>query len=754
MKRILHLTLIFALAANVTVAHGQRLKLGAAYLKAQKKKTELAGRKAADGTVVTKTAEKTARKAADNVRIDESADVQGDNQYRYVFAYNKNKERSSETIYKRHRENNVWGDEVLYNKGIYTYEYDTQERIISKTVRYEKDDTEFVSYNISVSYNDEYTEYTRCDIAADGSYVEDSKWSIYVNGRMRSYTKKGYSSADSYTISYDSNGNYAGYSWGDGTDRRRTLTGSLNDSTITTVEWGQTVIESYRYDPEVGKLTEYKRWGDGYDARKYEYVYDQFGRITAEREYGSGDDDESVDTGASVSAKSMLRTNGSITDEPEWRLEDEAVYRYWNGEVYGVGNTWHDVFGMDGPLSSFNYADNIDSDTPWVESLQFNRNSEGKLTHVVTDINNHKSGDHEFLQIDVDNDGRIIRQQQLENYSWEGYWYNDTVTAVFGWENIGGTDYVVTADRISTYVDEQRDDTIKTHYDFAYADGRFVCDRTGDDGKQSTEVQATDNGMRIVQGEDCFVQEVQTENVSFVRPNLLKDYDGFTPDSTIVVSVKDRVVVCNSQHDPYIFTHFDNGVQEGDAYTNTTYNTYFSVSHSYGLTICKNIDNLPVYILQDGRLIKEYIYEEDNYGVNVGGMANDDEASKTTRTRINSVAEPIGTAYTCITYTYDTDGLVTGQTISKADNDGVVTDEVTVEVKYDPTSTDIDNLEVATDGLLTINGRTLGMSNGQKFCIYALDGKPLAIGVHSFRFATAGIYLIKVGGKTCKMSIR
>lgn len=64
--------------------------------------------------------------------LDEVSEIKGDRCFRFVYAYNKDKERSSETIYMREKSDGKWGDESLYDVGTYTYEYDSQDRVKAK----------------------------------------------------------------------------------------------------------------------------------------------------------------------------------------------------------------------------------------------------------------------------------------------------------------------------------------------------------------------------------------------------------------------------------------------------------------------------------------------------------------------------------------------------------------------------------------------------------------------------------------------
>lgn len=59
--------------------------------------------------------------------LDEYQEKRGDAFYRYVYAYDKDLMRSSETIYKKVKgDDGRWGEETLYDVGTYLYEYDSQ----------------------------------------------------------------------------------------------------------------------------------------------------------------------------------------------------------------------------------------------------------------------------------------------------------------------------------------------------------------------------------------------------------------------------------------------------------------------------------------------------------------------------------------------------------------------------------------------------------------------------------------------------
>ena len=751
MRKILLLTLAMASISS----YGQGLRLGSYYHRQQKQKAEL--RKATAANTCNKAEDRDAanRGLQKGVYIDQAMKVNGNNIYRYVFAYNKNMERSSETIYKKHFNGVEWSDEELYNKGVYTYEYDSQGRIVLKKVIYEKPNTEFNSYGVSVDYNnDDYTQYTHYDITDYEDYCS-SEWSFWKNGRLRHYTVyNGYASdrREKRSVSFDQNGNCtriaADY-------KSKELSGNLNDSTIITNDtyYGYDdpkTLEHYVYNPENGKLTEYKTWGIHAENRKYEYIYDALGRISAiKKDYDADEEDAGTDY-SKAPAKGMSEFS---TKEPEWRLEYNETYTYFNDEVYGIGNPWHDIFGMDGPLTNRHLVDDdYEPNMPWVEDLTFNRDANGKLLSLVS-TKTEEEGFIDENTFTVDADGHITRQYVHSKESWEDGGYNEeTITTDYNWQGELLTSSRETSSEKSSY-DGSRNYT--RDYTYTYGNGTFGYKRvsSGNDGSSDSErsgsITKLNKGFKIVEksksDQDIFIQEVQTEDISFIRPNLIRDYEGFSTDSTITVSVKDRAVAYLKASgypsgDGLGWHDFEYSLGEASAYVNTNDGTYFSVSHEGDKTICSNANGMTVFVLQGNRLLKERIYEE---------LYDDVVVSKSP----SRASIPSAYTYKEITYSYDENGLVNGQTVTTVDKNGTKVDETKVEVVYNPAS-GIESINATTGRSLNLSGRTLGITNGS-FSVYTLDGTMLASDAGSFQFEQGGTYIVKSGsGKAIKVNVR
>lgn len=164
----------------------------------------------------------------------------GDGLFRYVFAYDSNKQRSSETIYYKERNAGVWGSESLYEVGNYSYQFDSKGRLKVKEVKYSLGKPEFQTYRIMVDYNDTaaageaVSTFKRYTLADDNNYQLEEQWSLYANGQLASHSL--FNSYDAVSHRYDENGTInaiLSYDFsGDRLVTKVTKSGTLNDSTI------------------------------------------------------------------------------------------------------------------------------------------------------------------------------------------------------------------------------------------------------------------------------------------------------------------------------------------------------------------------------------------------------------------------------------------------------------------------------------------------------------------------------------------
>lgn len=237
----------------------------------------------------------------------------GDGLFRYVFAYDSNKQRSSETIYYKERNAGVWGSESLYEVGNYSYQFDSKGRLKVKEVKYSLGKPEFQTYRIMVDYNDTaaageaVSTFKRYTLADDNNYQLEEQWSLYANGQLASHSL--FNSYDAVSHRYDENGTInaiLSYDFsGDRLVTKITKSGTLNDSTIVHYKDGMpSWTERYRYDGKTGRPLEYTKWGKTVDAFHNVWEYDAQGRIVLDEQYiDSADDDVDYPTFAALSGK-------------------------------------------------------------------------------------------------------------------------------------------------------------------------------------------------------------------------------------------------------------------------------------------------------------------------------------------------------------------------------------------------------------------------------------------------------------------
>lgn len=684
------------------------------------------------------------------VMLDEASEIQGDYCFRFVYAYNKDKERSSETIYMREKIDGKWSDEKLYDVGRYTYEYDSDGRVTVKDVVYDDGTGWFANYRVMVEYGDGVTSYTKYENYNDSEgYQIVEGWSYYDNGQMASHT---YYETKTGHIKQEILFTPEGYISGIQKDMyKHTYTGSVNDSTIVSYnsEYSEDkgyyftdpcMTEHYKYD-STGKLLEYCRYEmNGYESYeddcKYVYSYDSLGRIAKITKYNLGDENSGV-----VASRAA--------GEPEWVEDYTETYTYFNDDVYGIGNSWHDVFDFDGPLTSM-----IVKGSDYSSEMKATRDASGKITAISfkEESSYGSSPVHEFT---IDAAGHITKYTSVTTNDWDPDYRNEFVRD-YTWsgENLVRGEYLdKTTDKAGSYESSWTDD-------YSYGPNSFTIIETNHYGTSKTYMEQKGNRFYayLDDSEDALredrwvnIREVQTEDVKFVRPNVMKDYDGFSTDSTIIVSVAGRVVCLNANDINYDGGYgFTMGIDNKDMFSNIVPEAYFSVSHDGDKTVCKDMEDRPVYILEGDRLIKEYIYFEPSYEVQPG-EPNEVKGSAA-NTAARSETDP-QTLYEEVTYHYADNGLPTGRTVVAVDENGSRTEEISIEYKYDPTS-GINAPEFSATQGASLNGRTLGIADGGVFCVYDVQGRLLAANTTSYTFATAGVYVITVNGNSFKMSVK
>ena len=780
MKKETALTLLAA-ALMSQAAYAQGVKFGTRYMKQRiELRKQAAAKEAADRAAK----ETKALKAQAGNILDEYEEKVDDRIFRYVYAYDKDKMRSSERIFVKEKTDGKWGDEREITTGTYKYEYDSQDRLSVKTVTYTANDY-FTTYRVTVSYGDGETEYVRSEWDEyDQKYRTTQRWSYYENGVLASYTdySNGYGVKSSF---FDTDGVSTSYA----TEySKMTFGGELNSPIVTYYEadgwddatqsytsWRQKRQETYTYDPTTGKLAEYIVTDEYDDNKKYTFSYDALGRMAAYREYGEEGDNVEVPGGDGNGdgvvdendKPAVASAKAASTDNIEWVLNYEEMYTYYNDDVYGVGNSWHDVFGMDGPLTRIDVLDEYGERLETV----FTRAADGRLTGITFP---NQVTDSYYTSTDkatIDDEGQILKIEEEYSYV-SGSWEDDPnyngedrseysyLATDYTWEG-GKVVKAYTTDKYESTVEGQPSYSYERHetYGYAYGDGKVTIKEYGDDGTTLAyttviEEQGTMRKVRHIEHGPNYTEDeriaryVQTEDIAFVRPNLAADVEGMTADSTIVVSVAGRVVCA---HEGEWYPEFGFVTPE---YDNTAYyvnsvsgSTYFTIEHDGNETICRDIKGLPIYILTDGRLTKEYKYYEPSYGH--GGTVDPQEPE----TAMRAASIPQGQAYDEITYVYDADGRLAGKTEVSVDEDGTRTEEIKLEYTYDETS-GITSVEANAQVGVTLDGRRIGLSDNSAFSVYTIGGQVIAAGVTSYTFSSPGIYIVNAAGIKTKVSVK
>lgn len=710
----------------------------------------------------------------------------GDGLFRYVFAYDSNKQRASETIYYKERNAGVWGSESLYEVGNYSYQFDSKGRLKVKEVKYSLGKPQFQTYRIMVDYNDTaaageaVSTFKRYTLADDNNYQLEEQWSLYANGQLASHSL--FNSYDAVSHRYDENGTInaiLSYDFsGDRLVTKITKSGTLNDSTIVHYEDGMpSWTERYRYDGKTGRPLEYTKWGKTVDAFHNVWEYDAQGRIVLDEHYvDSADDEVDFPTAAALSGKRRKaarlpfmsagwseaaadarkanaaprrnRTESALK-EPEWKLDERITYKYYNDEVYPVSNSWRSVMYMEGPLSECVFLEKGDETGPdYEERIVCTRDASGKLTAVNQTYSKETDREQSSVYV-VDAAGYVTNR----TYTKKQIWGDITETYVEDYQYVWDSDCCVSM--VETYGIlsglQYRTSHVYT-YDTAankFTDELSISNETGtgtpftytvtyvmqQNGSDIEAYQLDDNKTR-------YIREVQQEDVSFIAPNMLKDFDGAYPEPRTVISVKGRVVTTATGPRGKYYGYVEvPALNDADnQYLTLAPGQYFSVKRVGNQLVCSDIDGFPVYVVEGNLLKKEYIYL-------------DNTSSVTPQTSVAPVAKATdGVECTEVEYIYSQYGLLVGQTLTDISADGKRTENISIEYKYDE-ATGIGTYE-ATTAKMQLSGRSLGLTDGTTFSVYTLGGKQLAANVADYTFASSGVYIVKVGGKSVKLTVK
>ena len=710
----------------------------------------------------------------------------GDGLFRYVFAYDSNKQRSSETIYYKERNAGVWGSESLYEVGNYSYQFDSKGRLKVKEVKYSLGKPQFQTYRIMVDYNDNaaageaVSTFKRYTLADDNNYQLEEQWSLYANGQLASHSL--FNSYDAVSHRYDENGTInaiLSYDFsGDRLVTKVTKSGTLNDSTIVHYKDGMpSWTERYRYDGKTGRPLEYTKWGKTVDAFHNVWEYDAQGRIVLDEHYiDSSDDEVDFPTAAALSGKRRKaarlpfmsagwseadanarkadaaprrnRTESAMT-EPEWKLDERITYKYFNDEAYPVSNSWRSVMNMEGPLSECAFLEKGDETEPdYEERIVFTRDASGKLTAVNHTYSKETDSENSSVYV-VDAAGHVTRRTYT-NKETSG---DRTDTYVEDNQYVWDSDRCVSMVETNGYTTGQQTKTSHVYtYDTAankFTDELRIMHENGTDEPSTVTYTVQQNGTSVEatnkESAYCnsrYIREVQQEDVSFIAPNMLKDFDGAYPEPRTVISVKGRVVTTATGPRGKYYGYVEvPALNDADnQYLTLAPGQYFSVKRVGNQLVCSDIDGFPVYVVEGNLLKKEYIYL-------------DNTSSVTPQTSVAPVAKATdGVECTEVEYIYSQYGLLVGQILTDISADGKRTENISIEYKYDE-ATGIGTYE-ATTAKMQLSGRSLGLTDGTTFSVYTLDGKQLAANVADYTFASSGVYIVKVGGKSVKLTVK
>lgn len=710
----------------------------------------------------------------------------GDGLFRYVFAYDSNKQRSSETIYYKERNAGVWGSESLYEVGNYSYQFDSKGRLKVKEVKYSLGKPQFQTYRIMVDYNDNaaageaVSTFKRYTLADENNYQLEEQWSLYANGQLASHSL--FNSYDAVSHRYDENGTInaiLSYDFsGDKLVTKVTKSGTLNDSTIVHYKDGMpSWTERYRYDGKTGRPLEYTTWGKTVDAFHNVWEYDAQGRIVLDEHYvDSADDEVDFPTAAALSGKRSKgarlpfmstgwseaaadackadaaprrnRTESAMT-EPEWKLDERITYKYYNDEVYPVSNSWRSVMYMEGPPSECVFMEKGDETEPdYEERIVFTRDASGKITAVNHTYSKEEGSEKSSVYV-VDAAGHVTRR----TYTNKETWGDRTETYVEDNQYVWDSDRCVSMVETNGYTTGQQTKTSHVYtYDTAankFTDELRITHENGTDEPSTVTYTVQQNGTSVEatnkESAYCnsrYIREVQQEDVSFIAPNMLKDFDGAYPEPRTVISVKGRVVTTATGPRGKYYGYVEvPALNDADnQYLTLAPGQYFSVKRVGNQLVCSDIDGFPVYVVEGNLLKKEYIYL-------------DNTSSVTPQTSVAPVAKATdGVECTEVEYIYSQYGLLVGQILTDISADGKRTENISIEYKYDE-ATGIGTYE-ATTAKMQLSGRSLGLTDGTTFSVYTLDGKQLAANVADYTFASSGVYIVKVGGKSVKLTVK
>ena len=706
--------------------------------------------------------------APKKVNIDDWTEVnlEGNQKFRYVYGYDKDRNRTSESIYITRRENGQWGAEELLTVGTYVYEYNAQGKLRKKTVNYTPNSI-FDSYYIETApQQDGTTQYVRYESSGD-TYQRKEMWICRADGTLAEVRK--YTHSDANTEAYDAKfyntlGEQAGYlkksdAWQSGCRAE----GQLNDSTIQQISSDSYNQRSchYKYNADLGRIAYLKEVNYG-DEDRTTYEYDTFGRLVKIAYSQPLYDDEEVVPSPNP---------GSLRAAPANEDTEVTTFTYASDEVYAVNNPWRAVFGFEGPLASVHFVETTGGKVNYEETNTFKRDASGKLQTVDRQHTGNTVWVKDSIAISVDPFGQIDKTysyfREMNDYDQDGvvdYDYTSEITDNYTWEN-GLITHSLVVDKntttngygketsegtqTSTYTYTDNGFTDKCHQIYQYSDGqKYESDMLStlkQEGKKlSIYTKDADRAEKFI------VVDVQNRDLKFERPNaLVMNHNGFSPEPPVVVSVNGRVAAAEYR----TYGNYDEGKyhygtsylemaawNESELFINQCEN-YFDVSEENGQTVCRNILGYPIYVLEGNKLVQEYDYYDLDYAVNPA----------TTPNSVRGIELPKGKGYELTTYTYNGKGLLVAKKQTYTDANGVTEELLDAEYNYDPTGI----VQVTANGKVgaTLSGRNLSIGQGN-FSVATPDGRILASEVSSFRLPAAGVYIVTANGASIKVYVK
>lgn len=581
--------------------------------------------------------------------------------YHYVMAYTSDGWRSSENIYRSLKSGKTFLQEELYDVGKYTYEFDTQGRVKVKNVSYEKGNLQ--SYRIIADYSASPVSYTKYD----GDLSKIASWTCHDNGALASYT---------FHVDDPETGGRAGTTvyYGENGELLSDATAyTLNEGTV---EFDGGIKVHYKYDGKFGRLLEYSLTGSDYDM-SIVLEYDDLGRVV--KAYQT-DEDEKI----------------------------TATMEYFNNEVYGVGNSWRDVFGMDGPLTKIT----VNGAESAYMTFTFNRDNEGKLLSI-----NGTWAEWDSTEWTV-KDGHIVglkysgKDQTLTyTYNWEG----ENLTEMEGKSKGDGVDY---SERW-VYSHEPGKMT-ETYYDSYGSNGTT---RTIEENGSTFVMESTTNSNNVTgtsKTRDKLKRIIQQEDMSVRRPDIGADLSGFCPERPTLIAVKGRVICTGkSINDKWdvVYCDNDNGclLTLNNYFFNCNDDEFFNIRHEGATTTCVDALDRPVFETENSRLVREYIYNDES------SESSPMPAPK--RIQRKKAGETSGELkdVTVITYNYNAEGLCSGQTITVYDSDGT-SEQKDVAYTY---TTGINQVNAdsttATPRKMMRDGRVIIVRNGKSYNVAGIE---------------------------------